>query len=491
VDTTVSAKDIRELPDLVSERLGGSVLYATDDFFAEKENLIKPAAPIWKEHEYTDRGKWMDGWESRRKRTPGHDFAILRLGARGVVRGIVVDTSFFRGNFPESCALDACAMPPESSAETLLAAPWTDILPQSPLKGDSQNSFDVDSRFAVTHLRFHIFPDGGVARLRVYGEVVPDWHREGGLLSELDLASIEHGGEVLSCSDMFFGPKHNLIMPGRGRNMSDGWETRRRRGPGNDWVIVKLATEATIRRIEIDTAHFKGNYPDTASVEGSRDSKEWSEVLPRTTMQPDTRHVFRDELSGRGPLTHVRLNVFPDGGVSRLRVYGLATEEGRAAEVVRRINTLTDDHAAAELRSCCGSSEWVRRMIEARPFRGWDDLLKHAEKFWRDLDAAGWREAFAAHPRIGESKSAARWTAGEQSGTTSASSKTMKELDDVNRAYEKRFGHIYIVCATGKSGDEMLAIARQRLQNRPEEELKIAAEEQWKIMVLRLMKLVS
>jgi allantoicase len=274
-------------------------------------------------------------------------------------------------------------------------------------------------------------------------------------------------------------------MPGRGRNMSDGWETRRRRGPGHDWVIVKLATEAAVRRIEIDTAHFKGNYPDTASVEGSCDSKEWFEVLPGTKMQADTRHLFRDELTGRGPLTHIRLNVFPDGGVSRLRVYGVATEEGRGAEVVRRINTLTDDHAAAELRSCCGSSEWVRRMIEARPFRGWDDLLKHAEKFWRDLDAAGWREAFAAHPRIGESK------AGEQSGLAHASSKTMKELDEVNRAYEKRFGHMYIVCATGKSGDEMLAIARQRLQNRPEEELKIAAEEQWKIMKLRLMKLVS
>ena len=483
--------DFHELPDLVSERLGGSVLYATDDFFAEKENLIKPAAPVWKEHEYTDRGKWMDGWESRRKRTPGHDFAILRLGARGVLHGIVVDTSFFRGNYPEACALDVCSMPPQSSVETLVAAPWIDILPQSPLKGDSQNSFDVDSRVAITHLRFHIFPDGGVARLRVHGEVVPDWHRQGGLLNELDLAAVEHGGEVLSCSDMFFGPKHNLIMPGRGRNMSDGWETRRRRGPGNDWVIVKLATEATIRRIEIDTAHFKGNYPDTASLDGSRDSKEWFEVLPRTKMQPDTRHVFRDELSGRGPLTHVRLNVFPDGGVSRLRIYGLATEEGRAVEVVRRINTLTDDQADAELRSCCGSSQWVRRMIEARPFRGWDDLMKRAEKFWRDLDAAGWREAFAAHPRIGESKSGGRWTAGEQSGTTSASSKTMKELDEVNRAYEKRFGHIYIVCATGKSGDEMLAIARQRLQNRPEEELKVAAEEQWKIMLLRLMKLVA
>ena len=482
--------DFRELPDLASERLGGSVLYATDDFFAEKENLIKAAPPVWKEHQYTDRGKWMDGWESRRKRTPGHDFAILRLGARGVIRGILVDTSFFRGNYPESCSVDACSLPPESSVESLLAAQWTQILSKSPLKGDSQNALAIDNRFAFTHLRFHIDPDGGVARLRVHGDVVADWHREGGLLSELDLAAIEHGGEVLSCSDMFFGPTHNLIMPGRPSNMSEGWETRRRRGPGHDWVIVRLATEAMVRRIEIDTAHFKGNYPDSASIEGSGDGKEWHEILPRTKMQADTRHIFIDELAQRGPLTHVRLNVYPDGGVARLRVFGLATEKGREREVTLRINTLVNDLAAGELRSCCGSSEWVQRMIEARPFRDWNDLVGNAEKTWRGLQAKEWREAFAAHPRIGE-KSAARWSSSEQSGTAKASPKTMETLTFANRAYEERFGHTYIVCATGKSADEMVAMAQKRLQNRPDEELRVAADEQWKIMKLRLMKLVE
>jgi allantoicase len=482
--------DFRELVDLASERLGGSVLYATDDFFAEKENLIKPAPPVWKEQEYTDRGKWMDGWESRRKRTPGHDFAILRLGARGVVRGIVVDTSFFRGNYPESCSLDACSVEPESSVESLLAARWTEILPKSALKGDSQNVLAVDTTFTFSHLRFHIYPDGGAARLRVHGDVVPDWHRLGGLTHEIDLAAVEHGGEVLTCSDMFFGPKHNLIMPGRPRNMSEGWETRRRRGPGHDWVIVKLATEGMVQRIELDTAHFKGNYPDTASIEASRDGKAWSEILPRTKMQPDTRHIFVDELSQRDPVTHVRLNVYPDGGVARLRVYGIATEEGRGREVTRRINTLVNDLAASELRSCCGSSEWVSRMIEARPFRDWSDLLANAEKIWRGLEPREWREAFAAHPRIGE-KSAARWSSAEQAATTTASAKTMKSLAAANRAYEEHFGHIYIVSATGKNADEMLAMAQQRMQNRPEEELRVAAEEQWKIMKLRLMKLVE
>ncbi|HEX2059221.1 MAG TPA: allantoicase, partial [Thermoanaerobaculia bacterium] len=275
---------MRDLLDLASERLGGSVLYANDDFFAEKENLLKPSKPVWKEHEYTDRGKWMDGWESRRKRVPGHDFAIVRLGVRGLVRGVVVDTAFFRGNYPESCSIEATSMRIDAPVDALMAAEWRELLPRSPLQGDSENVFEVDGREAVTHLRFNIFPDGGVARLRVHGRVVPEWRITGGLANEIDLAAVENGGDVLQCSDMFFGPKHNLIMPGRAHNMSDGWETRRRRGPGHDWVIVKLATEGRVRRIEVDTNHFKGNHPDTASIEGSRDGETWTDVLPRTKL---------------------------------------------------------------------------------------------------------------------------------------------------------------------------------------------------------------
>src|SRR5947209_6031519 len=360
----------RDLIDLASERLGGSVRYATDDFFAEKENLLDPHKAVWKEHEYTDRGKWMDGWESRRKRTPGHDFAIVRLGARGVVRGIVVDTSFFRGNYPESCSFEACALPPESDVDALLAAEWIEILPRSPLRGDSENELEIDAPVAVTHLRFHIYPDGGWARLRVHGEVVPDWHRLGGLRGAIDLAAAEHGGEVLGCSDMFFGPKHNLIMPGRAVNMSDGWETRRRRGPGHDWVDVRLACAGVVRRIEIDTAHFKGNYPDTCSIDP---------LLPRTKLQPDTRHIFIEELHDAGPITQLRLEVYPDGGVSRLRAYATPTEDGRAAMVTRHVNTLIDD---AELRRVCGSSEWVRRMMAARPLA---NAFTVADEIWSSL----------------------------------------------------------------------------------------------------------
>ncbi len=327
--------DFTELVDLAQEKLGGAVLFANDDFFAPKENLLKAAAPIFIEDKYTDLGKWMDGWESRRRRTPGYDWCIIRLGLPGIIRGLVVDTSFFRGNYPEQCSLEACTLDGLPTVEELSseAIEWTEILPQSALAGDSQNPFVIASEQRVTHLRFKIFPDGGVARLRVYGEVVPDWDRLKRIGGEIDLAAVENGGLVLDCSDMFFGHRHNLIMPGRAANMSDGWETKRRRGPGNDWTIIRLGQPGQIRRLEVDTAWFKGNSPESCSLEGCRTtgnvlptSLNWKPLLPRTKLQAHTRHFFEPELSDAGTVSHLRFNIFPDGGVSRLRVYGTLDE---------------------------------------------------------------------------------------------------------------------------------------------------------------------
>ncbi|HEX7706477.1 MAG TPA: allantoicase [Thermoanaerobaculia bacterium] len=476
----------RDLIDLASERLGGSVVYANDEFFADKGNLLKETAPVWKEHEYTDRGKWMDGWESRRKRTAGSDFALIRLGLPGIVRSVVVDTSFFRGNYPEACSIEATSMRSDAGVDALLSAQWRELLPRSPLEGDSRNTFEIASNDAVSHLRFQIYPDGGVARLRVHGEVVPDWRLSGGLASELDLASIEHGAGVLACSDMFFGPKNNLIMPGRSQNMSGGWETRRRRGPGHDWVVIRLATEGQVRRIEIDTNHFKGNYPDTASLEGSVDGLTWVELLPRTKLQPHTRHFFIDELLESGPLTHVRLNVYPDGGVSRLRVWGIATEQGRRAAVVSHVNALFD---FSRLQQICPAHEWVHTLAAERPYGSWDQLVETANRAWFALNDAARMTAYESHARIGE-RAAGRWSAQEQSGTRGASEELAQALAEANRAYEAKFGFIYLVCATGKSGDDLLADVRTRLANDRQTELRIAAEEQAKIIALRLEKLV-
>ena len=327
--------DFTELVDLASEKLGGAVLVANDEFFAPKENLLKPGAPVFIEGKYTDLGKWMDGWETRRRRTQGFDWCIVRLGLPGIIRGVVVDTSFFRGNYPEHCSLEACALDGLPGVEELTseAIQWIPILPQLPLTGDTQNPFAFNSEQRFTHLRLKIYPDGGVARLRVYGEVVPDWDRLKLTGGDIDLAAVENGGLVLSCSDMFFGHRHNLIMPGRALNMSDGWETKRRRGPGHDWSIIKLGMPGQIRRLEVDTTWFKGNFPESCSLEATNAvnlreedltdlSVAWEIVLPRTKLLAHTRHFFEDEILDAGNVSHLRFNIFPDGGVSRLRVYG-------------------------------------------------------------------------------------------------------------------------------------------------------------------------
>jgi allantoicase len=327
--------DFTELIDLASERLGGAVLFANDEFFAPKENLLKPAPPIFIEGKYTDRGKWMDGWETRRRRTSGHDWCIIRLGLPGIVRGVVVYTTHFRGNYPEQCSLEGCTVDRQPTVERLITeeAQWIEILPVSELVGNSTNLFKIEINNRFTHLRFKIFPDGGVARLRVHGEVVPNSETLNRHGSEIDLAAVENGGLVLTCSDMFFGHKHNLIMPGQALNMSDGWETKRRRGPGHDWAIIKLGKPGRIRYIEVDTSYFKGNFPDSCSLEACKttgrllpEHLEWKPVLPRTKLQAHTRHFFENEILDAGTISHVRFNIFPDGGVSRLRVFG-RTEE--------------------------------------------------------------------------------------------------------------------------------------------------------------------
>jgi allantoicase len=330
-------RDFTDLIDLASERLGGAVIAANDEFFAPREALLKAARPEWREGLYTERGKWMDGWETRRRRSPGEDWAVIRLGAPGTVRGIVIDTSFFTGNFPESASIEACEVEgsPQASAFTDGSVAWSPLLPFTPLSGDTRNSFAIESSpRRVTHLRLTIHPDGGVARLRVHGDVVA-WD-DVLLPGELhDLAAMEHGGYVVECSDMWYGHRQNLILPGRSTHMGDGWETRRRRGPGHEWTIVRLAHRGVIERVELDTDHYKGNAPGTAMLEccdagvagvGSEEPfdanrQQWRQLVANTPLQPHTRHRFTREVE-RQPCTHVRLNIHPDGGVARLRLFG-------------------------------------------------------------------------------------------------------------------------------------------------------------------------
>ena len=311
-----------DLIDLASERLGGSVLIANDEFFAPKEALLKPTPPEWREGAFTERGKWMDGWETRRRRSPGYDWAIIRLGAPGIVKGVVIDTTWFTGNYPERASIDAASVDGTPSAQWLAGnePKWEPLLAESKLKGNTTNEFEIDSRKHVTHLRFNIYPDGGVARLRVHGEVIPadDFFSS---VREVDLAAMQNGGYVVECSDMHYGHRQNLILPGRSTHMADGWETKRRRGPGNDWSIVRLARRGVVERVELDTDHFKGNSPGSAMLEyRDGESGDWKPLVSETPVQPHSWHHF--QVVAKEPATHVRLNIYPDGGVARLRLFG-------------------------------------------------------------------------------------------------------------------------------------------------------------------------
>jgi allantoicase len=495
--------DFTKWVDLASERVGGRVLAANDEFFAPKESLLHAAAPVWKEGVYTDRGKWMDGWESRRRREPGYDWCIIRLGVPGVIRGVVVDTAFFRGNYPEQCSLEVCDLPGQPDVGQLLSddTVWREIVGRSDLQGNSPNELVVDGAPRATHIRFNIFPDGGVARLRVYGDVAPAWDRLDFAGGPVDLAAVEHGGRVVDCSDMFFGERHNLIMPGRAKNMGDGWETRRRRGPGNDWAIVALGAPGTIDRVEVDTSHFKGNAPGSCTLEACAadgddlTNAQWKPLLADSKLQPDTRHFFDDQLRACGATTHVRLSIFPDGGVARLRLWGKSSRAMGLHGGLAGFNAIEANAARDALTACCGCTSWAGAVCDARPYADVASLMKYADSTWRERDRDGWLEAFAAHPKIGAKKVTddrfGAWSKQEQSGVAAAADTTLAELAAINERYFDKFGYIFIVCATGKSAAEMLDLATARIGNDADQEIAIAAEEQRKITRIRLAKMLS
>jgi allantoicase len=532
------------LLDLAARRLGGMALAANDEFFAPRDRLLEPAAPVFLPDRYTDRGKWMDGWETRRRRDPGHDWCLVRLGVPGVVHGVVVDTAHFKGNHPQACSVDGLAAagdaPPSGAAlaDPGLADPgaqagWVELVPRTELQPDTEHRLPVAHPVRVTHVRLNIYPDGGVARLRAHGEPLPNLRALAGPEARLDLAAATSGGEAVDCSDMFFSSRHNLVMPGDAATMGEGWETRRRRGPGHDWVVVRLAAEASIERVEVATTHFKGNYPESCEVEacsapatGRQETPPggWWTAVPRSRLEPHATHAF--PVAGGRAATHVRLAIHPDGGVSRLQVLGRVTDDGWRRWGAGWLDALPVRRAEAELLACCGSRAWAAGVAAARPFGDAEALAAAADEVWARLGPDDWLEAFAAHPRIGERAAAApeatakrapaapeapggrpaaapgspgeraasapaasTWSAGEQAGVAGADPATLGELAGGNKEYEERFGHVFLVCATGRSAGELLAALRERLANDPATELRVAAEEQRKITHLRLEKL--
>ncbi len=326
------AAAFRGYVDLAAEGVGGKALAASDEFFAAKENLLKTGRGVFIADKFTERGKWMDGWETRRKRSAGHDWCIIRLGLPGILRGFDIDTNHFLGNHPPYASVEALRLDEGADEDAIIdGGDWTEVLPRSPLAPGSQNMFPSYSDQQWTHLKLHIYPAGGVARFRAYGDVVANIPLNS--TEPVDLVAMANGGRAVACSDMFFSPMDNLILPGRAENMGQGWESRRRRGPGHDWVILRMGRPGLIEKIEVDTNHFKGNYPDRCSIDGcyapgeavdllTWSQYEWTTLMEQQKLGPHERHYFEDEIVDGGPFSHVRLNIYPDGGVSRLRVYG-------------------------------------------------------------------------------------------------------------------------------------------------------------------------
>ncbi|MGC0319184.1 allantoicase [Kitasatospora acidiphila] len=378
-----------ELVNLASRLLGAGVVATNEDTFADAEHLLLAEPAEFRPHTFGLKGQIMDGWESRRRRgrsaeqphptDEDHDWAIVRLGAAGRIHGVIVDTAHFTGNYPESGSVQAASIPGHPSPEEVAAAAWTDLVPRTPLRGDTAHEFAVTDPTRYTHVRLNIWPDGGVARLRVHGEVLPDPRDLAGLT--FDLAAQEHGGVAEAASDRYFSSPHNLNAPGRATVMGEGWETRRRRDKANDWVRIALAGGGEVLAVEVDTSHFVANAPGWADLLGydatgggdpATDPEGWFEILPRTRLQPDTRHRLR--LSGARPATHVRLGVYPDGGVARLRLTGRLTEAGRASLALRWFNALPAAEATEALVAAGLTDAEAAALTAARPLTGAADL---------------------------------------------------------------------------------------------------------------------
>jgi allantoicase len=507
----LTPNDFSDFPNLASARFGAETLCANDEFFAPKENLLKPEPPVFIPDKYTDRGKWMDGWETRRRRTPGDDWVVIQLAYPGMIHGIDVETTHFVGNYPESCSLEGVneKINPKKNFKSLKEKiaffenqiDWKEILPQFKLQGNTHNFFVTANRDLWTHIRLRIYPDGGVARLRVYGEAVPDWSKLSSK-KRVDLAGLQNGGRVIQCSDMTFSPKNNLILPDKPKNMGDGWETKRRRGPGHDWVLVKLGTPGIIHEVEIDTTFFKGNAPGSCSLVGSFPEQEGyctaqeltqkisveSALLPQTPLKP--HHLHKISIKNQKPSSYVWLHIYPDGGVSRLRVYGTPVWD---YQKLTAVNQMKFEGAVETFLKCCGAMKWASQMTERRPYWTYESFFHAAEELFDTLEEKDWLEAFSQHPKIGDLKGTgdrSGWAKSEQSGVAEDNQIFLDELAQKNKEYAEKFGFIYIVCASGLSGEEMLHRLKKRLENDRESELRTAAQEQKRITILRLEKLL-
>ena len=318
---------ISSLVNLASPKLGSFGVKANDEFFAPLSRMLSDHEPVFIPEKYDDHGKWMDGWETKRRRIPGNDWCLIKLGCPGIIKKIEVNTKFFTGNYPPEVSIEGILSEnePNENEEN-----WISILDKINIDGDKINNFNIEKENVVNWIKLKIFPDGGIARLRLWGNVYKNWKKEN-KNELLELSALKNCGKIISYNNAHYGDVTALLSDGRGKNMGDGWETRRRREPGNDWIIIELGKNGYLDKIEVDTAFFKGNFPESCSldaaniIEDVKDTKliNWKPIIPQTPLKADSIHeIHIDKKFKEKKYTHVRLNIFPDGGVSRLRVYG-------------------------------------------------------------------------------------------------------------------------------------------------------------------------
>jgi allantoicase len=317
------------LIDLAQPRLGSKVVFKTDEFFALANRIINSLPPIFKEGVFDAHGKWMDGWETRRKRKKGHDYLIVKLGKPGRIYKVDVDTSFFNGNQPTHVSLEACFSKNNIPSKKIK---WNKILNNKKIKANSHHLFNIKNKTVFSHIKLNIFPDGGVARLRVYGSI--DTNKVKFNKKIINLTSVLNGASIIACNNEHFGRAENILAPGVGKNMGDGWETRRSRGKNFDWLILKCATAGKVKKIQIDTHHFKGNYPDACTLQAAHinknkspkaivaNSKKWKFLLSKVKLEAHKKHNFQNTLMKNTKINYVKINIFPDGGISRIRLFG-------------------------------------------------------------------------------------------------------------------------------------------------------------------------
>ena len=317
------------MTNLTDPRIGSRVVFKTDDFFADAKRIINNQTPVFKEGVFDNHGKWMYGWETRRRRTKGFDYLIIKLGKPGKITSVDIDTAYFSGNQPTQASLEACFSKKNNPNNK---SNWIQILNKKKIGPNKNHNFKIKNRSIFTHVKLNIYPDGGIARLRIFGEMVLKKYNFKNKI--INLTSMVNGASIVGCNNEHFGKSENILAPGKGKNMGDGWETRRSRGKNHDWLIIKCGCTGSIKKIEIDTHHFKGNYPDSCSIQAAyiskkisnskivQKSQKWNFVLNKTKLKANKKHIFKNNIISKNKINFIKINIFPDGGISRIRTFG-------------------------------------------------------------------------------------------------------------------------------------------------------------------------